>query len=145
MHNERMVCLPLFRPRRVWTCLAALWASQAAATVELRCDVTYAGTSHLVVARPVQDPYVQPTVDIAERFLFKPVMVGAGQEVDRINLYVYQVTRSTPVLVQQAKYLPPFAWPADGSPWPLTGRQHLYAGPLERELIYSCALHRGLP
>ena len=144
MHNGPMACF-LFRLRWVWACLAGLWAGQTAAAIQLHCDVTYAGATHRVVTVPVQDPYVQPAVDIAERFLFKPVVVGAGNGIDRINLYVYLSTRLQPVLVQQAKYLPPFHWPADGSPLPLTGRQHLYAGPVERELIYSCTLHKGVP
>ena len=127
-----------------WVVMVWLCSGQVAAS-ELRCDVTYAGTTRQVVARPVQDPYGQAPVDIAERFLFKPVVVGAGNGIDRINLYVYLSTRLQPVLVQQAKYLPPFHWPADGSPLPLTGRQHLYAGPVERELIYSCALHKAMP
>jgi hypothetical protein len=40
--------------------------------------------------------------------------------------------------VQEAKYLPPFR--VTDKPYPLTGEQHLYAGPVERELIYSCTL-----
>ena len=128
----------------VWVATVWLCAGQVAAS-ELRCDVTYAGTSRQVVARPVQDPYVQPPVDIAERFLFKPVVMGTDRTIDRINIYVYLNARSQPVLVQQAKYLPPFHWPADGASLPLTGRQHLYAGAVERELIYSCALHRAMP
>ncbi len=127
-----------------WVAMVWLCAGQVAAS-ELRCDVTYAGTMRQVVARPVQDPYGQAPVDIAERFLFKPVVVGTDRAIDRINIYVYLNARSQPVLVQQAKYLPPFHWPADGAPLPLTGRQHLYAGAVERELIYSCALHKAMP
>ena len=124
-----------------WMGVGWVGAGHAAAT-ELRCDVTYAGVAHPVVARPVQDPYGQAPVDIADRFLFKPVVVGTDRAIERINLYVYLSTRSQPVLVQQAKYLPPFQWPVDGSPLVLTGQQHLYAGPMERELIYGCTLHR---
>jgi len=145
MHNGRMIRLPRYRLSWLWTCLAGLWAGQAAQAMALRCDVTYGGTTHQVVATPVQDPYVQSAVDIADRFLFKPVVVGSGQKIDRVNLYVYLSTRAQPVLVQQAKYLPPFRWPADGAPLSLTGQQYLYAGTLERELMYSCALDRGLP
>ncbi len=115
------------------------------APVQLRCDVSYAGASRTLVATPVADPYSVPTEDIRGRFRFKAVVVGSSQQTQRINLYVYQSTPQQTVLVQQAKYLPPFVWPADGSPLPLTGQQHLYVGPMERELIYQCSLHQGKP
>ena len=72
-------------------------------------------------------------------------MVGDGQRIERINLYVYQNTPEQPVLVQQATYLPPFQAAGAAAPGPatsaaLTGQQHVYAGPMQRELIYSCAL-----
>ena len=140
-----MARLPFFRLPLLGCCIASLWAGQAAAAAELRCAVTYAGMTRTVVATPVQDPYVQPGVDIDGRFRFKPVVVGTPTRIDRVNLYVYRVTGSQPVLVQQAKYLPPFHWPAEGTPLPLTGQQHLYAGAMERELIYHCVLDKGAP
>ena len=144
MHNGRMApCLHACR-RFVWTCLVALWAGPVGATI-LRCEVGYAGATWQVVARPVQDPYGQAGVDIDERFVFKPVLVGSPAEIERINVYVYLHTPSQPVLVQQAKYLPPFHWPADGTPVPLTGRQYLYAGAVQRELIYQCTLDKEAP
>ncbi len=145
LHNRPMPRLPFFRLPLVGLCAAGLWAGQAGATIALRCAVTYAGATRQVVATPVQNPYVQPGVDIDERFVFKPVLVGTPTRIDRVNLYVYLNTGPQPVLVQQAKYLPPFHWPADGAPLPLTGQQYLYAGPVERELIYQCALHREAP
>lgn len=145
LHNRAMARLYFFRLPLLGWCVAGLWTGQAVAAVELRCAVTYAGVTRPVVATPVQDPYVQPAVDIDERFRFKPVVVGTPTRIDRVNLYVYLVTQSQPVLVQQAKYLPPFHWPADGTPLPLTGQQHLYAGPVERELIYQCVLDKGAP
>lgn len=128
------------------SCLGALWVLMAGAVhadVRLQCAVSYAGTTQTVVAEPVQDVYRVTAADIRNRFRFKAVLVGEGERVDRVNLYIYQHTAQQPVLVQQAKYLPPFEWPSDGSALPLTGQQHLYAGPMERELIYSCALLRG--
>ena len=120
-------------------CLAPAWAQ-----VQLRCDVTYAGATRTLVARPVADPYGVAAEDIRGRFRFKAVVVGTPDRVEHINLYIYQSNAGQMLLVQQAKYLPPFAWPAHGGPLPLTGEQHLYAGPMERELIYQCHLHRGL-
>ena len=145
LHNRPMARLPFFRLPLVCWSVAGLWAGQAAAATELRCAVTYAGATRQVVATPVPDPYVQPGVDIDGRFVFKPVLVGTPARIERVNLYVYLNTRSQPVLVQQAKYLPPFHWPADGTPLPLTGQQYLYAGPVERELMYHCTLHREAP
>jgi len=104
----------------------------------LRCDVSYAGTTHHVTARPVADPYGVESVDIGGRFFFKPVVVGQGSRVDYILLYAYLDQEPRPVMVQEVKYLPPFR--AGKKPYGLTGEQHLYAGPVEGELIYQCWL-----
>ena len=116
----------------------------ARAQMQLRCDVTYAGATRSLVAMPVADPYSVAAEDIRGRFRFKAVVVGTPDRVEHISLYIYQSNAGQTLLVQQAKYLPPFAWPASGGALPLTGQQHLYAGPMERELIYQCHLHRGL-
>lgn len=115
----------------------------AAAAPLLRCEVSYAGTTHVVEARPVADPYPVPSVDIGGRFRFKAVVVGDPARVDRILLYAYLDARRQPVLIQEAKYLPPFQ--TSTTPYLLTGEQHLYAGPVERELIYSCTLQGVAP
>ena len=104
----------------------------------LRCQVTYAGTTHTLDTRPVRDPYAVPSVDIGGRFLFKPVMVGTAQHIDYIKLYAYLDASRQPVLIQVAKYLPPFK--NGPKPYALTGTQYLYAGPVERELTYHCTL-----
>lgn len=104
----------------------------------LRCHVTYAGSVHEIEAAPVADPYPVPSLDIGGRFWFKAVMVGSAAQVERIVLYAYLDAKRQPVLIQQASYLPPFK--ASAHPYPLTGEQHLYAGPVERELSYSCTL-----
>ena len=104
----------------------------------LRCHVAYAGTTQVIEAAPVADPYPVPSVDIGGRFRFKAVMVGSTVHVDRILLYAYLEAGRQPILIQEAKYLPPFK--ASAMPYPLTGEQHLYGGPVERELIYSCTL-----
>jgi hypothetical protein len=136
------------RPRFTspWHALGAAWLAwaglaSAAPAVQLQCQVTYAGTTHKVLADPVQDPYPVPSVDIGGRFRFKPIVVGTAQRVDRVLIYAYLVDGSQALLIHQAKFLPPFV----ASPQPLTGQQYLYAGPLERELMYSCSLHGGTP
>jgi hypothetical protein len=98
-----------------------------------------------VSASPVDSAYAVPSVDVAGRFRFKPVVVGQGAEVKHVSLYVYVETERQPLLIQQVTYLPPFTPPAHTGPIGLTGRQHLYAGPVERELIYSCTLSGVAP
>ena len=130
--------------------LAGLSMGLSAAPL-LTCQVSYAGTVHTVTARPVEDPYPVPSVDIGGRFWFKAVMVGQGQHIRRILLYTYLDASPHPVLVHQAKYLPPFqASPSGAARSPaqamdLTGQHYLYAGPVERELIYSCTLEGVQP
>lgn len=109
----------------------------------LRCQVSYAGTTHAVEARPVADPYPVPSVDIGGRFRFKAVLVGDASHLDYVKLYAYLDSRRQPILLQEAKYFPPF--PASATPYSLTGEQHLYGGPVERELIYSCTLEGVAP
>ena len=89
----------------------------------------------------IADPYPVPSVDIGGRFWFKAVMVGDSGRLERILLYAYLDAQPHPVLIHQAKYLPPFAAPAQrAGPIALTGQHYVYAGPLERELMYSCNL-----
>ncbi len=109
----------------------------------LRCSVTYAGSTQMIETSPVADPYPVASIDIGGRFRFKAVMVGGVAPVDYIKLYSYLDASRQPILIQEAKYLPPFE--ATSTPYPLTGEQHLYAGPAERELIYSCTLEGVAP
>lgn len=128
-----------------WAAVAVsllLAGNTACADPLLRCKVSYAGTTHTIEASPVADPYPVPSVDIGGRFRFKAVMVGSPTRVDRILLYAYLDTKRQPVLVQEAKYLPPYT--VSQTPYLLTGEQHLYAGVVERELIYTCTL-QGIP
>jgi hypothetical protein len=129
-----MIALALFAvtvPSTVW------------AAARLHCDVTYAGTTHAIDTHPVTDPYPVPSIDIGGRFWFKAVMVGQDTRVDYVKLYAYIDTRKQPLLIQEAIYLPPF--PTTSSPYSLTGQQHLYAGPVERELQYICTLQGVQP
>jgi len=116
--------------------LAAACGAQAAP--QLRCEVTYAGHTRVLTAQPVSDPYSVEAVDIGGRFFFKMAMVGHAAKLEHILIYVYLNQEPRPVIVQQIKYLPPFRNGAQ--PYLLTGEQHVYAGPVERELIYSCGL-----
>ncbi|MEO5661536.1 MAG: hypothetical protein ABIQ90_17335, partial [Polaromonas sp.] len=70
--------------------LASLFLHHAVfAAPLLRCDVAYAGTTHVIEAKPVADPYPVPSVDIGGRFRFKAVVVGSAAQVERIVLYAY--------------------------------------------------------
>lgn len=129
------------RHRLLFLLLASLGlAFSCRAAPSLVCEVSYGGSAQQIVAQPVADPYPVPSVDIAGRFRFKPVLVGEGSAVRRVLIYVYRQAGDEAVLIQQAKYLPPFARPDASGARPLTGRQFLYAGELERELIYQCNL-----
>ncbi len=129
-------------------CIGVLWGASAAAQVApatpvLRCALTYAGSTQTLEAQPVADPYPVPSVDVGGRFRFKAVVVGSGPQPDYIKTYAYLETRRQPVLVQQASYHPPFA--TGPQPYSLTGKQFVYAGPVERELQYECVLHGVQP
>ena len=116
--------------------------STAQASPFLRCEVTYAGATQVVHATPVADPYEVAPVDIAERFLFKVVMTATRGRLDHVLIYTYLQQDPRPVLLQQAKYFAPFK--PSRRPVLLTGEQHIYGGPIERELIYRCWLG-GIP
>ncbi|MFM6985084.1 MAG: hypothetical protein ACKOXQ_00400 [Hydrogenophaga sp.] len=120
--------------------LGLTFGVQGRAEPSLRCELSYGGHAQTVTARPVSDPYAVPSVDIAGRFLFKPVLVGEGERLRRVLVYVYRQAPERAVLIQQAKFLPPFPRADANGQWPLTGRQYLYAGELERELMYQCVL-----
>ena len=133
-------------PRSRWiVCLAlgfgtVLCVPELQAAPLLRCGLTYAGSTQTLEARPVSDPYLVESVDVGGRFRFKAVVVGSGAQPQFVKLYAYLDTKRQPVLVQQATYLPPFIMGQS-----LTGRQYLYAGPVERELQYECHLTEVAP
>lgn len=142
--RTRLKKIPICVPASfVFACVAAAFGSEARAAPVLRCDVSYAGVVHAVVARPVSDPYPVESVAIGERFAFKAVMVGTDAKLERIVLYVYSGSPSRQVMIQEAKYLPPYR--STPQPYSLTGEQRLYAGPMERELIYHCMLEGAAP
>ena len=102
--------------------------------------MTYAGSTQVLEVAPVSDPYPVASVDVGGRFRFKAVMVGNERQADYVKLYAYLDAKHQPVLVQQITYLPPF--PQGNT---LTGKQFIYAGPVERELQYECKLQGVAP
>lgn len=108
------------------------------AAPQLRCEVTYAGATHMLEASAGGDPYSIKSIDIDGRFRFKAVVLGNDQHIDEIKLYAYYEGPRQPVLIEESKYMPPFA--SADAPYALTGLHYLYAPPLGRELQYGCKL-----
>jgi len=108
--------------------------------------VTYAGATERIEAWPVIDPYPVRSMDIAGRFRFKSVLVRAEDgSLDRVVVQVYVDTPEQPVTIQVATWPQPRTMAASAGPAALTGWQRLYAGPLERELIYGCTVVEAQP
>jgi hypothetical protein len=116
----------------------SLAVTDTMALPHLRCEVTYAGSSHVIEAAPGTDPYTTQSIDIDGRFRFKAIMLGTNARLDAVKLYAYYQAKRQDVLIQEAKYLPPFTY--SDAPDSFTGHQYLYAGPLGRELQYGCTL-----
>ena len=137
------------RPNRPFSiahfCLAVfLFAGVAAhAAPLLRCEVTYAGSTQVIETRPAADAYGVKPVDIAGRFLFKVVMSAPKGKLNYVLIYTYLQQEPRPLLLQQAKYFAPVK--QSTRPFLLTGEQHIYGGPIERELIYRCDLQGVKP
>jgi hypothetical protein len=121
-------------------CLAA---SIGMAAPLLKCDVSYAGLKHSVKVSPVVDPYTVEGRDILGRFIFKPVLLETQGKLSHVLIYVYLQQEPRPLILQQAKYVGPFA--EKSGAYSLTGEQHVYGGPIERELIYNCWLEGVVP
>jgi len=115
----------------------------------LQCEITYAGTTHVLKAHILHDPdvdsdsdtggaYVNESMDIGGRFRFKAVLLGTKEQLETIKLYAYYETHRQPVLLSETRYSAPFT--LSTSPYGLTGLNYLYSPPLGRELQYGCAL-----
>ena len=131
----------IFKTGLLW--MGACLGMSSMAGALLQCDVSYAGTTHKLKATPTADPYSVQAVDIGGRFFFKMVLLETNAKLDHVLIYAYLDQEPRPLLLQQAKYMGPF--PVSTQPYPLTGEQHVYGGPIERELIYSCWLSTGTP
>jgi hypothetical protein len=93
---------------------------------------------------PVSEPYGVTSVNLANRFRFKAVVLGDSTHVDLINLYVSYQTEHQPMLLQQLKFVAPIVQ-TQPLPDALTGRVALYSPFLGKELLYGCALHEVQP
>lgn len=113
------------------------WVS-AENTIAVYCDVTYAGHTQRIAVEPTLEPYAAKTHDIGGRFRFKSIYVTDAQRTPRLGLYVYFETAPQAILIQQVNLEVPKASNLHKDTANLLGEQHLYSGPLERELIYAC-------
>ncbi len=109
------------------------------------CHVTYAGVTHTVPLCPTAAPYDTPSVSIGGRFRFKAAHVSEKNATPRIGIYVYFEADPQPLLIQHVLIRPPYPSPRAGEALDLLGEQHVYAGPLERELIYHCTVRKQMP
>lgn len=119
--------------------LAVFSSANVTAAPVLRCQIDQSGTTQIIEAKPVSDPYSVKAIDINGNFLFKPVVVGDAEQIAYVKLYVYYQYTRQPKLLQEVKYLKPTV-SSDTSPIALTGMNYVYGGPIERELQYGCAM-----
>lgn len=125
---------------RRWMMLALVLPIVAQASPELRChfEVNAEHFEHRFAV--VSEPYAVRSVNLADRFRFKAVVLGNDTQVDLINLYVSYQTQRQPMVLQHVKFIAPVAQ-LDPKPDALTGRVALYSPFLGKELQYGCALH----
>ena len=131
-----------------WTCIASsVYATDAnpTDTRPLACEVTYAGQTQRIAVTPTADPYRQEAVNIRDRFRFKAVHVQGDDVTPRIGIYVYLDVDPHPLLIQHVTVQPPYPSSGAEARADLVGEQRLYAGRLERELIYRCFLEPKTP
>jgi len=114
------------------------------AVPELRCHFEVNAERFEHRFRPVFEPYAVQSINLADRFRFKAVVLGNDTRVDLVNLYVSYQTDRQPMVLQHVKFVAPLAQlqPASDA---LTGRVALYSPFLGKELQYGCALHEVAP
>lgn len=123
------------------TCFFSLPA-KAEKIPQLTCDLSYAGSVHHIKANIIDNPYLAEIHDIGGRFSFKAVMLGKAGKLSTIKLYAYLQGRDKDFPIHEAIFLAPFPL-SNGQAnkaFALTPINHLYAGEVERELMYQCFL-----
>ena len=106
----------------------------------VECTVTYGGTARRLQFPATTEPYRVMPQDVAGRFRFKAIFLREPWSAASINLYAYQAAEGGDVLLQEAKYVPPFS-SGKGARYGFTGRQLVYTAQ-QRELEYWCELLR---
>ena len=115
---------------------SALGCTRQVAAVE--CTVVYGGEARRLQFPATAEPYRVTPQDVAGRFRFKAIYIREPYSATSISLYAYQQADAGDVLLQEAKYLPPFS-PGKGARYGFTGRQLVYSTE-QRELEYWCEL-----
>ena len=128
------------RPRGACaTALGLLLTLPAWAKPQLQCIFEVNSEIHQRVFALASDPYAVEGVPIGNRFRFKAIVLGEGERVESVNLYVYYNTRRQPMVMQHTQFLqPPVLRSAAEDA--LTGRVSVYSPLLGKELMYRCAL-----
>jgi hypothetical protein len=105
------------------------------------CTCNYGGEVKRLVFPATREPYAVKSADIPERFRFKAVYLREPWSAASISIYAYHHSERGDVLLQEAKYAPPFSASTSDGRFGFTGRQLLYA-PDEHEFEYWCELSR---
>lgn len=119
--------------------LALLLPFGAWAKPQLQCTFEVNSEVHHRVFALASDPYAVEGVPVGNRFRFKAIVLGEGERVESVNLYVYYNTRRQPVIMQHTQFLQPKIANAAAED-ALTGRVSVYSPLLGKELMYRCAL-----
>ncbi len=127
-----------------WSVLCGSLCMNVHASPVLRCHFEVNAERFEHSFMPVSEPYGVTSVNLADRFRFKAVVLGDSTRVDLINLYVSYQTERQPMVLQHVKFVAPVAQ-AQAAPDALTGRVALYSPFLGKELLYGCALHEVQP
>ncbi len=85
-----------------WWLVAAFFPFVAQASPMLRCHFEVNAEHFEHSFQPVSDPYTVTSVNLADRFRFKAVVLGDDTRVDLINLYVFYQTQRQPMILQHA-------------------------------------------
>ena len=93
---------------RLWM-LTVLCPIVAQATPELRCHFEVNAEHFEHRFTPVSEPYTVQSVNLADRFRFKAVVLGNDTRVDLVNLYVSYQTERQPMVLQHVKFVAPVA------------------------------------
>jgi hypothetical protein len=124
--------------------LPAVLPTAVQAASELRCHFEVNAERFEHSFAPVSEPYAVQSINLADRFRFKAVVLGNDTLVDLVNLYVSYQTDRQPMVLQHLKFVAPVAQ-RQPTPDALTGRVALYSPFLGKELQYGCALHAVAP
>jgi hypothetical protein len=136
--------------RRGWYIGLAFWLlgfmvpTTVQATPLLKCHFEVNAERSEQTFTPTMDPYTVGSVNLANRFRFKAIVLGNDTRVTSIHLYVSYQTERQPMLLQHAKFVAPQAL-EQPTPDALTGRVAVYSPFLGKELQYGCALHEVSP